>query len=154
MKKKYFSFLITIFISISIINAQNLTKEAESKIKSLEKLIKKAEGKKINVLKEKTTIRTAEIFLKNADWDEKNIDINENSFKKVSLYKKEARKMAQELPDFERKDINLMLDKAIKNLNLVLSGKATRQESPHVKWEKITHNGGESCISCSLLLET
>ncbi|WP_139957424.1 beta-galactosidase [Flavicella sediminum] len=116
--------------------AQSLEKEASSKIKNLEKLIEKAEKKGIDVLKEKTTIRTAEIFLEFANWDEKNEKINTEAFQKVQSYKKDAVKMAKDLPSFERKDVILMLDEATDYLSLLLEKKVFRTESPKVDWKK------------------
>ncbi|NMH86884.1 beta-galactosidase [Flavivirga algicola] len=121
-----------------MINAQSLGKQAKEKIKTLEKLIKVAEKKRINVLKEKTTIRTAEIFLTYADWDEKHIDKNVSFFEKAPIYKKEALKMAKHLPEFERKDVFIMLEEAIKHLQLVIDEKVFRQYAPMVDWGDVS----------------
>ena len=112
--------LFAFLISCTIINAQSLESQAKEKIKELEKLIKKAEKKGIDVLKEKTTVRTAEVFLKFANWDEKNVEANTKLYKKVPSFKKEAVKMAEDLADFERRDVVLMLDEATEYLNLLL----------------------------------
>ncbi len=135
LKKKlvYVFLLLTTFIS-----AQSLEKQVKEKIKTLEKFIKIAEKKEIDVLKEKTTIRTAEIFLTYADWDEKHIDKNVSFFKKAPLYKKEALKMANELPEFERKDVLLMLEEATEHLQLLIDGKVFRQPSPMIDWENVS----------------
>ena len=74
-------FLILLCLAVNI-QAQNVEKHAKRKIRKLEKLIKTAEIQGIDILKEKTTIRTAEIFLKFADWDEKNQDVNTKCQKK------------------------------------------------------------------------
>ncbi|WP_303317254.1 sialate O-acetylesterase [Flavivirga abyssicola] len=116
----------------------SLKSQAKEKIKTLKNLIKKAEKKNIDVLKEKTTVRTAEIFLKFADWDEKNIEANLKLFKKVQSFKKDAVKMANNLPNFEREDVILMLDDATKTLNLLIEKKEFRKPSPKVDWTKIT----------------
>jgi beta-galactosidase len=129
---------IVLFISVNLIQAQSLEKEAISKIKTLEKLIKKAEKKGIDVLKEKTTIRTAEVFLKYATWDEKNVEKNAQAFSLVPSYKKEATKMAKDLPSFEREDVNLMLDKSILEIKSLINKKTFRKESPQVDWTKVT----------------
>ncbi|WP_281990608.1 alpha-amylase family protein [Aquimarina aggregata] len=134
-------FIVYIFLcSFSVVMAQDLNKEAKRKIEVLQKLVRKARKSNINVLKEKTTIRTAEEFLKYANWDESNVEINERYFKKVASYKAEALKLAKELPYFERKDVNLMLDNAIENLQKLISGQIYRQESPDVDWAKVTVN--------------
>lgn len=136
--------LLFIFcISNFVLNAQSLDFQAKEKIKALEKLIKKAEKKGIDALKEKTTVRTAEVFLEFADWDEKNIEANLKLFKKVPSFKKDAVKMSNELPDFERQDVITMLDDASKNLNLLIDKKAFRKASPKVDWTKVTHDNDQ-----------
>ncbi|SDW28771.1 beta-galactosidase [Lutibacter oricola] len=130
--------LFLLLISVSTIKSQSLEKQAKDKIVKLEKLIKKAEKKKIDVLKEKTTVRTAEIFLEFAAWDEKNVEANVKAFELVPSFKKEASKLADNLAEFERKDVNLMLDSAIEDLNLLIAKKAFRKPSPKVDWTKVT----------------
>ncbi|GAL63534.1 hypothetical protein JCM19300_1883 [Algibacter lectus] len=125
-------------MAYTLTHSQSLESQANGKIKALETLIKKAEKKDIDVLKEKTTVRTAEVFLKFADWDEKNVDINIKLFKKVTSFKKDAVKMGNDLADFERKDVIAMLDKATENLNELINKKAFRKPSPKVDWTKIT----------------
>ncbi|UMB54037.1 beta-galactosidase [Lutibacter sp. A64] len=135
MFKKVF---VLAFILVSVVvNAQSLDKQAKDKIRKLEKLIKKAEKKNIDVLKEKTTVRTAEIFLKNAAWDEENVAINTKSFQLVPSFKKDALKMAENLATFERNDVILMLDDAIDFLQLLIDEKAYRKPSPNVDWRKV-----------------
>ncbi|MDO7136019.1 alpha-amylase family protein [Algibacter lectus] len=134
---KYILFTLILTFSLAV-NAQSLEKEAKQKIETLEKLIKKAEKKDIDVLKEKTTVRTAEVFLKFANWDEKNVEANTKAFKLVQSYKKDALKIAEELADFERKDVNLMLDESIEHLKSLISNKAFRKPSPKIDWTKVT----------------
>lgn len=138
---KYFIFFL--FIGYGSVNSQNLTEEANIKIDKLQKLIQKAEEKGINVLKEKTTIRTAEIFLKFAEWDENNITANREYFKQVNSYKKDAQKKAEQLPYFERKEINLMLNEAKTNLEDLISRKKIRQESREIDWTKVSVRGDQ-----------
>ncbi len=136
---KTWGIFLLIFFSLFKLNAQDLQNSAVSKIKDLRKLIKKAEQKNINVLKEETTIRTAEIFLKFAAWDEKNINKNEQFYIKVKGdFKTNAAKLAKDLPNFERKEINIMLDKAINELQSLVDGKIFRQSSVKIDWSKIT----------------
>ncbi|GAL81956.1 hypothetical protein JCM19274_136 [Algibacter lectus] len=125
-------------MACTLTNAQSLESQANAKIKTLETLIKKAEKKGIDVLKEKTTVRTAEVFLKFADWDDKNVDINIKLFKKVPSFKKDAVKMGNDLADFERKDVIAMLDEATEDLNELINKKAFRKPSPKVDWTKVT----------------
>lgn len=131
---------ILLLVSFSYLktNSQNLENDARTKIKNLEKLIKKAEKNNIDVLKEQTTIRTAEIFLKFASWDEKNVDKNKDFYIKVKGdFLRNADKMAKDLPDFERKEINLMLDKSINELQSLIDEKTFRKPSVHIDWTKI-----------------
>lgn len=136
--KKYI--LIVVFLISSITNAQSLEKTIKNKIKDLKSLVKKAERTDIDVLKEKTTIRTAQIFLKYANWDEKNIEINESLYKLVPSFKKKATKMAQNLPNFERNEVNLMLDKALGDIKSLLTKKSFRKPSVQVDWSKVSLN--------------
>ncbi|WP_282135753.1 beta-galactosidase [Seonamhaeicola maritimus] len=132
--------ILILLVCLSTLNllGQDLEKIALSKIKTLEKLVKTAEKNKIDVLKEKTTIRTAEIFLKYAEWDEKNIDANVKAFKTFSPFKKDAVKYATELPDFERNDIIKMLDTAINEIKLLNNGEIFRVPSPKIDWSKVS----------------
>ncbi|WP_346882064.1 beta-galactosidase [uncultured Algibacter sp.] len=125
------------FIVTSVCTSQSLEKEAKNKIKILENLISKAEKRGIDVLKEKTTVRTAEVFLKFANWDEKHIDANTASFKRVQSYKENATKMANELADFERNDVISMLDEASDYLQLLIKNKVFRKPSVRVDWAKV-----------------
>jgi len=139
MKKAVF---ITALIFTFVLQAQ-VEQKANSKIKELNKLISVAEKKGIDVLKEKTTVRTAEIFLKYANWDEKNIEKNTGFFKQVPLYKKNALEMAVNLPDFERNDVLLMLNEATDYLQLLVDKKVFRKPSPQVDWSKVTVDGDQ-----------
>jgi len=140
---RHIKYIVIFFLCVSSIQAQNLDIEANNKIETLQQLIKTAEEKGIDVLKEKTTIRTAEIFLRFAKWDEKNVDTNATFFKKVPSYKKDAEKLAHELPTFERQEINLMLDKAKDDLRKLISNEIYRKPSPNVDWSKVSVEGDQ-----------
>ncbi|MGY5352929.1 beta-galactosidase [Wenyingzhuangia sp. IMCC45533] len=142
MKYKLLGLMLLITIQYQIYS-QDLVKEAESKIEILKDLIKEAEVKNIDVLKEKTTITTAETFLKYALWDENNKKINEELFSKVNIYKKTASKMAEALPRFERKDVIKILDNSIKELNAVVNGKEFRQKQVNVDWTEAKLDGDQ-----------
>lgn len=135
-------FLVVVLNSF-FVNGQSLDEQAKTKIVQLEKLINKADKKGIDVLKEKTTVRTAEIFLEFAAWDEKNISINEDYFKKVKRYQKGAKEMAENIADFERKDVILMLNEATDYLQLLLDKKVFRKSAPHVDWTKVKVEGDQ-----------
>ena len=128
-----------IFLTFSLFSsAQSIEDQGLVKIKTLKSLIDKAEKKKLDVLKEKMTIRTAEVFFNFANWDEKNVETNAKSFQLVPTYKKEAAQIAADLPNYERKEINLMLDEAISNINLLLSGAIVRKPTPNIDWTKVS----------------
>lgn len=132
---KFWFLLFLLFLGeVSIALAQT----PESKITELQSLISQAESKGIDTYKEKMTIRTAEIFLKYAIWDENHIEENKAFFELVPIYKKEALKKAQNLADFERNDVIMMLDATTANLKLVLEGKVKRKPSPIVDWRKVS----------------
>ena len=131
---------ILIFISllfVGFVNAQTQEKLALAKIKILNKLISKVEKEGKDVLKEKMTVRTAEVFLEFANWDEKNVSMNTELFKRVSNYKDKAAETAIELPNFERTDVINMLDEAIEYITLLKDGKVNRKEIPNVDWKKV-----------------
>ncbi|ANW96233.1 hypothetical protein AXE80_08055 [Wenyingzhuangia fucanilytica] len=135
------NFLIVLFLLTTMVRAQTLTQQAKVKIDTLNALISIAELKGIDVLKEKTTVRTAEVFLKYANWDENNITENTTYFELVARYKDNAAEMANLLPDFERTEINIMLQDAIDYLKLLNAGTVKRKASPHINWEQVTHQG-------------
>ncbi|MGJ8743962.1 alpha-amylase family protein [Polaribacter sp.] len=135
MKRKI---TILIFFLISGYNyGQNFDEVADKKIKSLAKLIVKLEKQKIDAYKEKLAVNTAEIFLEFAKWDENNKAVNSELFKKVKFYKKEALKMAEELPVFERKEVILLLDESIERANQLLNNKIYRKPYTRPDWENI-----------------
>lgn len=116
---------------------------AQQKIEKLEKIIKLAESQNICTLKERTTVRTAEIFLRYAQWDEDNVEKNINHFSLVHRYKQNAEEMAELLPDFEREEIIAMLDTSISELSSVIDGKTERYYSPDVDWAQTSVSGDE-----------
>ncbi|MDO7173155.1 beta-galactosidase [Mariniflexile sp. AS56] len=140
MKKLVF----VLFTALSFIgNSQPLEVAAKQKIDVLEKLIIKAEKQGLDVLKEKMTVRTAEIFLKYANWDEKNVKENTGYFKKVQRYKNNAEEMATLLAGFERMEVSMMLDEATDYITLLLEKKVFRTPSPQVDWAKVTQDGDQ-----------
>ncbi|MFR9581457.1 MAG: beta-galactosidase [Rikenellaceae bacterium] len=133
--------LLSTFVSYGATN--ELIKSAELKIDQLDNLIKKANKKGINTLKERTALRTAEIFMGYAAWDEKNVEANTKHFAKVGRYKKEAAKYANELPTFEREEIVKMMDSSIAELTRVINGEIYRLPSPEVDWSKVSIEGDQ-----------
>ena len=134
--------LAVVFLGFQPIYGQ-LEQSARDKITILESLISKAELAGIDTAKERMTIRTAEVFLKYANWDEANIDKNINYFKEVHIYKDNAAQMAADLPDFERNEIILMLDESIAYINKLIDGEVTRTPSPNIDWAKVEISGNK-----------
>jgi hypothetical protein len=141
----FLSILAILFFccSFSSINAQTLEEQITDKINQLELLLPDAEGKGIDIRKEKMTIRTAEVFVKYANWDENNVAINKDYFNLVSGFQDEAQKLAEELPELIRSNIVKMLDDAIVNLNLLIDGEINREPIPDIDWTQVTHEGDQ-----------
>lgn len=123
--------------------AQNIEKAALAKMATLNELISTAQKQGIDTQPEEMSIRTAEVFLKFADWDEAHIDKNTQYFSQVSCYKKQAAQLAQDLPGFERNDICRMLDESAAYLRRLIHGDAVRKPGPRVDWSGVTHEGDQ-----------
>ena len=123
--------------SESFLSNSNKEEEASGKINELRKLIAKAKKSGINTLKEETALRTAEIFMGYAKWDENNIDANVKNFSLVKKYKNESEKYAKLLPDFERQEIIEMMNSSISELEAVMRGELKRLPTPVVDWTKV-----------------
>ncbi|MFR9495992.1 MAG: beta-galactosidase [Rikenellaceae bacterium] len=138
--KKIISLLFAVALSITLASAasNNTEQQAKDKMEELTRLIEQAEAKGINTLKERTALRTAEIFMGYAAWDEANIETNIKHFSKVARYKKEATKYAELLPNFEREEIFKMMESSIAELGRVISGEIIRRPSPQIDWSKIS----------------
>ncbi len=127
--------------------AQSLEETARNKIAILNDLIEQAEQKDIDTLKEKMAVRTAEVFLKYAEWDETHIAENTSYFGMVSSlmtqYGTTASQMADELPDFERNDVIAMLDSSIGFINKLIDSTYTRKPIPKIDWASVHHEGDQ-----------
>ncbi|MFI3285864.1 MAG: beta-galactosidase [Rikenellaceae bacterium] len=123
--------------------AQSLSTTAKQRIITLRALIEKADKADINTLKEQTTIRTAEIFLDYAQWDEANEATNTRYFAAVEKYKNEAEEYAKKLADWEREEIIAMLDGSIKELSAIINGDIKRLDTPYIDWTKVEICGDE-----------
>lgn len=135
-------FFIGLLLKVQVCFGQ-LEQTALTKITELNALIIQAENSNIDALKEKMTVRTAEVFLEYANWDENNISENTDHFLLVTIYKDNATQMATNLPNFERSEIILMLDAAIVTLNKLLQGEITRKPSPKIDWTAISIDGNQ-----------
>ncbi|PWD99044.1 T9SS type A sorting domain-containing protein [Marinilabilia rubra] len=131
--------ILSICCSCSLLTAQTLEDQISDKINQLELLIQEAQGQEIDVRKEKMTIRTAEIFVKYAEWDENNVATNKEYFELVPDFKNEAQRYAEELPDLIRNNTIEMLDEAISNMNLLINGEIYREPIPEIDWTQVTH---------------
>ncbi|MGY6650267.1 T9SS type A sorting domain-containing protein [Wenyingzhuangia sp. IMCC45574] len=138
MKKIIFKIL---FLLISTSVFAQLEDTARTKMLELSGYITQAEDKGLDVTKEKMSIRVAEVFLKYANWDENNVAVNTEYFELVARYKDNAAQFANDLPDFERNEIIIMLNDAIATIQKVISGEIVRKETPIIDWSKITIEG-------------
>ncbi|WP_193315990.1 T9SS type A sorting domain-containing protein [Flavicella marina] len=127
---------------LTFLSTQNLCGQTENeilaKITELESLISDAENKQLDATKEKMTISVAQVFLKYANWDENNIDINQTLFASLAYYKDDALQLAQDLPDLERSDILIILDEAIIVLQKIIAGEIKRKSIPQIDWSNLT----------------
>ncbi|WP_075590834.1 Ig-like domain-containing protein [Labilibacter marinus] len=139
-------YLLIISLVLGLQQAFSVSPEetlARQKIDTLNSLIVEVEGMGLDATKEKMTIRTAEVFLKYAEWDEENIAENTGHFKMVSRYKDNAEEMATILPKFERDEIIIMLDDAIDFLHKLKSGDYLRKPIQKLDWNNIKHEGDQ-----------
>ncbi len=135
-------FLIPLFLSFTFIGfAQTLEQQVRSKISELNDLIAEVDNKGIDTYKEKMTVRTAEVFLDYAIWDENNIAKNAEFFEKVPIYKDSAALMATNLPDFERRECLIMLEAAKQTLLQLNANEITRKTIPRIDWAEVTQDG-------------
>ena len=130
--------VFVLFVNQNVFS-QSLEKEAKEKITRLNKLIKKIDKKGIDTHTEQLAVRVAEVFLKYADWDENHTELNKEYYSKFSFYRENADKMALDLANFERKDVNKLLENTIDNAKLILAGKIKREGiSPKVEWKNVS----------------
>lgn len=143
--KNNFKYVLLIVLCFSTIQSSfgQLETTARSKIAVLENLITEAEALDLDVVKEKMTIRVAEVYLKYANWDASNVSENTDYFAMVSRYKDNAVQMAQDLPDFERSEIIVMLEEAIDRIKKIKSGEIVRKKIPRIDWTKIEIEGNQ-----------
>lgn len=140
--KRLFTLLLTLAMGVNV-QAQTTKQVAQTKMDELRALIKVANKKKINTLREQTALRTAEIFMGYADWDEQNIETNVKHFGLVARYQDEKEKYAELLPDFQRNEIIEMMDSSMTELQAVIKGQIKRLDTPDVDWAKIKVEGDQ-----------
>ncbi|NIJ46215.1 beta-galactosidase [Wenyingzhuangia heitensis] len=144
IKFKNIKRIVSLFLIITnVVSSQTTEKQVGLKIKELENLVKELDKENIDSYKERMTIFLAKTFLGYANWDEKHIALNTDNFKKVRVYKNKAEQMAKDLPDFERKDVALMLDNAIKTATALSEKEIFRKPYQEINWSKIKHDKNE-----------
>lgn len=136
IKSPLFILLICFFTNCSQ-DDNSYKKEALHKIEVLHGLIQKAQNKSLDVTREETTLWFAKEFLKFANWDETNRDAVEKLFGYYQKYEEDKVKLANELPDFERKKVIEILDVAIKNLKDLIDDNITRRAAQKIDWQNI-----------------
>ncbi|MDZ8120506.1 beta-galactosidase [Pontiella agarivorans] len=120
-----------------------LEEDARAKMAALSNLVVQAEGQGIHTLQERTMLRTADIFLFYADWDEANTSVNSNIFSKSGSFKDDPEYWAEYMPEFERQDVIHMLDKSTSNLTRLINGEISRKPAPEIDWAQVTHDGDQ-----------
>lgn len=122
---------------VTVPSANQYEIEALAKVSKLESLIAEATAKNIDITREETVIWFAKEFIKFANWDESNRDSVAYMFEQYAPYKESKDKMADELPDFERKKVIEILDVGIEELSDVISGEIIRRPVNKVDWQNI-----------------
>ena len=117
-------------------NAQNIEENARVKIKKLKEMVESAQKRGIYTEREQMTLRTAGLFLTWANWDEAHVDKNEAYYKSLPYFEPKADSLAKVLPNYERSEVNAILDDAIERLSKVLDGTYTRKSVPKVDYSK------------------
>lgn len=109
----------------------------EKKRVTLNKLIKIAEDKNIDVEREKMSVALVTLFDQWISWDEKNVTTNEAYYLDHPVYKKNAKQLATTLPQFERQSVDEVLTQAIDELEQVISGAIIRKAVPIIDWNTV-----------------
>lgn len=138
-----FYLFICLILGVGQLHAQTLEDQANQKITELEVLITAAEKEGIDTTPEKTTVRTAEVFLKYANWDEANKPTNVDYFKLVPIYADTATQAAESLPDHERREIIKMLDESAAYLTKLIAGEVIRKPGHQFDWSTAEHQGDQ-----------
>ncbi|MFI3322138.1 MAG: beta-galactosidase [Rikenellaceae bacterium] len=116
---------------------------ARKKMEKLKSLITQAEQKGLDAQREEGVLWMANEFLRYAAWDEQNIEQNYYQFLLWAPYKDNAQQRAEQLPEFERSEINKMLDDAIKQITDVIDGKIVRRATASIDWSSIKVEGDQ-----------
>lgn len=132
--------LILFLLSTVSVSASSLTQQVVDKQFELQSLIDELKNLNIDTYKEELAMRTSEVFMQFATWDEANVSANTEYFEMLSLYKDNASQLAIDLPAFERADVLQLLEESIAYAQLLKEGKVFRTPAPKVDWTKVTRD--------------
>ncbi|MDU0354769.1 glycoside hydrolase family 42 [Paraglaciecola aquimarina] len=113
----------------------DLEKQARTKLNQLQNLMASAKEKDIDVSREETIVWLSEQFLKFANWDEANPKDVEQIFGYEKYFAKDKKRLAAEIPDFERTKVIEILDKGIDVLGQEMRGEIKRRPVRKVDWQ-------------------
>lgn len=114
-----------------------LEEEARKKIVRLQAMIADAKADGHDITREEAVVWYANEFLKFANWDAKNQEAVEYAFSQYRYWAADAKQRAAEVPDFQRREVNNILDKAMTELTAVMEGEVTRRPVHKVDWQNI-----------------
>lgn len=123
--------------AVAVSTKNEIVQQAQAKIIALEAKMARARVQNIDVTREATVLWFAKQFLVFADWDEQNRDSVLYGFQQYGPFKKNAEKLADEVPDFERRMVIKILDDGLAELSSVLSGEIKRRAVNKVDWQNI-----------------
>ncbi|MFI3322102.1 MAG: beta-galactosidase [Rikenellaceae bacterium] len=122
---------------LAAVTACDTEQSCNKKITQLENLIKTAQQKNLDTNREECAVFMAKLFLKFAAWDADNIKLNTYQYSMWESFKADAERYANELPEFERSEVEKMLDSAISEITAVISGDVVRRDVPEIDWTSI-----------------
>lgn len=123
--------------TLSTVPVSQLETTARQKIKTLERLMEKAQRKDIDVTREETALWFSKEFLKFANWDEANPEAVKYMFEQYGPFAAQSAEYTEMLPDFQRGKVIEILDRTTVTLEKVIRGDITRRPVAKVDWENI-----------------
>ncbi len=142
--KKLLLVVIAIIGAFCSVFSQSLEQTVQNKIEELNTVIEQAVSGNIDVRKERMAIRVAEVYLFLANWDEANKPAVKEGFEKLGVIipkDKTPEDFANELPDWQRTELILMLDARISELNNLVAGNGKRKDFVPIQWDKLEIEG-------------
>lgn len=120
---------------------------ARAKIAALRDLMASARAKGIDVKREETLLWFSEKFLDFANWDQAHRDQIAAAFGYYNgEFAERKNYYADKLPEFERSEVNAMLDKGIAEIRQVLAGQVDRPAVNPVDWQNVV-KGNNALLS-------